>query len=108
MIKICIANVTFLEERIGLQEIPNEIVSNGMNIMGLVLFSVSLGIVISVMGEEGRPLKQFFKSLEGASMRLISLVIWFVHYQLFLILPVFKVFTDWHHISNRSTNCLDG
>lgn len=96
------------DQRVGLHEIPNEVVSNGMNIMGLVLFSVALGVVISVMGEDGRPLKQFFKSLEGASMRLISLVIWYV----FLIdvqstIVYSKVFTDGNYISHCGTNCLD-
>lgn len=47
-----------------------------MNILGLVTFSVAMGITISMIGEEGQPLKLFFKSLEAVSMKLISLVIW--------------------------------
>ncbi|KAJ1365317.1 putative sodium-dependent excitatory amino acid transporter glt-4 [Parelaphostrongylus tenuis] len=51
--------------------------SDGMNILGLVMFSVALGITIGYIGEEGVPLKAFFKSLEAVSMKLISLVIWY-------------------------------
>uniref|UniRef100_A0A914WKV3 Amino acid transporter n=1 Tax=Plectus sambesii TaxID=2011161 RepID=A0A914WKV3_9BILA len=66
-----------IEERAKLQEIPEKITSDGMNILGLVMFAVVLGIVLGRMEEEGRPLKDFFKALEGACMRLISIVIWF-------------------------------
>uniref|UniRef100_A0A0M3HR40 Amino acid transporter n=1 Tax=Ascaris lumbricoides TaxID=6252 RepID=A0A0M3HR40_ASCLU len=64
------------EERSQYQEIPEVVRSDGMNILGLVMFSVSLGIVIARIGDEGAPMKAFFKSLEAVSMRLISLVIW--------------------------------
>ena len=47
-----------------------------MNILGLVTFSVALGITIGYIGEEGNAMKAFFKSLEAVSMKLISLVIW--------------------------------
>ncbi len=64
-------------DRAKLVEIPSTKVNDGMNILGVVMFSVALGITISRMGEvDGGPLKRFFKSLEGASMKLIALVIW--------------------------------
>uniref|UniRef100_A0A915IIW6 Amino acid transporter n=1 Tax=Romanomermis culicivorax TaxID=13658 RepID=A0A915IIW6_ROMCU len=50
--------------------------SKGMNILGLIIFSMVLGVVISIMEEEGRPLRKFFKALESAMMKIISLVIW--------------------------------
>uniref|UniRef100_A0A158R3T2 Amino acid transporter n=1 Tax=Syphacia muris TaxID=451379 RepID=A0A158R3T2_9BILA len=65
------------EERMNYTEIPSVLRSDGTNILGLVMFSVSMGIAISVIGEEGLPLKMFFKSFEAVSMKLISLVIWF-------------------------------
>ncbi|WKY15652.1 hypothetical protein Q1695_000831 [Nippostrongylus brasiliensis] len=66
-----------LEERTVFTELPERITSDGMNILGLVMFSVALGITIGWIGEEGAPLKSFFKSLETVSMKLISLVIWY-------------------------------
>ncbi|VDL79787.1 unnamed protein product [Nippostrongylus brasiliensis] len=65
------------EERTVFTELPERITSDGMNILGLVMFSVALGITIGWIGEEGAPLKSFFKSLETVSMKLISLVIWY-------------------------------
>ncbi|VDM78329.1 unnamed protein product [Strongylus vulgaris] len=66
-----------LEARLVFTEIPEKVTSDGMNILGLVMFSVALGITISWIGEEGLALKAFFKSLEAVSMKLISLVIWY-------------------------------
>ncbi|KAE9413588.1 hypothetical protein Angca_007041, partial [Angiostrongylus cantonensis] len=65
------------EDRAMFTELPERISSDGMNILGLVMFSVALGITIGYIGEEGVPLKAFFKSLETVSMRLIALVIWY-------------------------------
>ncbi|CAI5456299.1 unnamed protein product [Caenorhabditis angaria] len=70
-----IAMVLSPEERALFTEVPEKITSDGMNILGLVVFSVALGIVIGVIGEDGKPLKNFFKSLEACSMQLISWVI---------------------------------
>ncbi|VDD87527.1 unnamed protein product [Enterobius vermicularis] len=56
---------------------PTVLRSDGTNILGLVMFSVSMGIAISVVGDDGLPLKAFFKSFEAVSMKLIALVIWF-------------------------------
>lgn len=63
------------EQRAQFTEVPEKIVSDGMNILGLVVFSVALGIVIGVIGEDGKPMKNFFKSLEACSMKLIGWVI---------------------------------
>ncbi|KHJ80087.1 excitatory amino acid transporter 1 domain protein [Oesophagostomum dentatum] len=65
------------EARSVFTELPEKVTSDGMNILGLVMFSVALGITISWIGEEGLALKAFFKSLEAVSMKLISLVIWY-------------------------------
>ena len=49
---------------------------NGMNVLGLVVFSVALGIIISRMGEVGKPLYKVFLALSEATMILVSIVIW--------------------------------
>ncbi|CAI4225529.1 unnamed protein product [Auanema sp. JU1783] len=65
------------EQRLKFTEVPEKISSDGMNILGLVMFSVAIGITLGYIGEEGAALKAVFKSLESVSMRLISLVIWY-------------------------------
>merc|ERR1711936_1245755 len=50
--------------------------SNSTNILGLVIFSVVTGIAISISGEEGRPLLQFFQSVSHVMMKVTS---WVVH-----------------------------
>eukprot|EP00914_Ancora_sagittata_P004105 GHVO01009004.1.p2 GENE.GHVO01009004.1~~GHVO01009004.1.p2 ORF type:complete len:111 (-),score=8.94 GHVO01009004.1:47-379(-) len=48
----------------------------GMNILGLVVWSVAMGIVVSKLGEDGRILYKFFNAFAEATMKLVTLVIW--------------------------------
>ena len=52
----------------------------GTNVLGIVVFSIALGVVINHLGEEGVPLKNFFQALNSATMVLINVVIWWVHH----------------------------
>ena len=51
---------------------------DGLNILGLLVFSIAFGIILGNMGEEGKPLKDFFNCLSEASMKMVNLVIWLV------------------------------
>lgn len=48
-----------------------------MNVLGLIVFSVVLGAVLSTMGERGRPVTRFFESFNEAIMKIVHLVVWF-------------------------------
>ena len=50
--------------------------TDGLNVLGLVVFSVALGIIISRLGETGKPLYAFFFGMAEAMMKLVILVIW--------------------------------
>ncbi|XP_053155972.1 excitatory amino acid transporter 1 [Hemicordylus capensis] len=50
---------------------------NGVNALGLVVFSISFGLVIGNMKEQGRALRDFFDSLNEAIMRLVALIMWY-------------------------------
>ena len=52
--------------------------ASGMNILGIVVFSLFLGGVLSKMGADGAPLVKFFECLHVATMKLVTLVIWCV------------------------------
>jgi len=56
---------------------PQGSMAAGSNILGLVVFSVLLGVVLSRMGEEGAPLVRLFRCLNGAVMRIVSLFMWY-------------------------------
>ena len=49
---------------------------DGMNVLGMVVFSIFFGTIIGRMGPRGRPLIDLFDSLCEATMKLVSLVIW--------------------------------
>ncbi|OQV20940.1 Excitatory amino acid transporter 1 [Hypsibius exemplaris] len=49
---------------------------DGINIMGLVVFSILFGITISRLGEKGKPLKLFFDSLNEVTMSIVGTIMW--------------------------------
>ncbi|KAG1673913.1 Excitatory amino acid transporter 4 [Nymphon striatum] len=50
--------------------------SGGTNILGIVGFSIAIGIAIGSMKERGKPLLDFFNSLSEAIMMMTKWVIW--------------------------------
>ncbi|KAM9461297.1 excitatory amino acid transporter 1-like isoform 1-T1 [Clarias gariepinus] len=51
--------------------------SNGVNALGLVVFSMFFGFVIGNMKQQGQPLKDFFDCLNDAIMRLVAIIMWY-------------------------------
>ncbi|PVD23438.1 hypothetical protein C0Q70_16707 [Pomacea canaliculata] len=49
----------------------------GINMLGLVVFSIALGLAINHVGETGKPLKQLFDALSEATLALVHVVIWY-------------------------------
>ncbi|XP_040011643.1 solute carrier family 1 member 3a [Xiphias gladius] len=50
---------------------------NGINALGLVVFSMFFGLIIGSMREQGQPLKDFFDCLNEAIMRLVAIIMWY-------------------------------
>ncbi|KAI7812400.1 solute carrier family 1 member 3a isoform X2 [Triplophysa rosa] len=50
---------------------------NGINALGLVVFSMCFGLIIGNMKEQGRPLRDFFDCLNEAIMRLVAIIMWY-------------------------------
>ncbi|XP_008556923.1 excitatory amino acid transporter 3 [Microplitis demolitor] len=50
--------------------------NDGTNTLGLVIFGIVMGITIGKMGEQGKPLLDFFSSLADAMMIITNWVIW--------------------------------
>uniref|UniRef100_A0A8C9T463 Amino acid transporter n=1 Tax=Scleropages formosus TaxID=113540 RepID=A0A8C9T463_SCLFO len=61
--------------------------SDGVNVLGLIVFCLVFGLVIGQMGERGRILIEFFDALNEATMKIVHIIMW---YELFL-LPVHGV-----------------
>lgn len=49
---------------------------DGINALGLVVFSICFGLIIGNMREQGQPLKDFFDCLNEAIMRLVAIIMW--------------------------------
>ncbi|KAF7659263.1 hypothetical protein LDENG_00000960 [Lucifuga dentata] len=50
---------------------------NGINALGLVVFSMCFGLIIGNMKEQGQPLRDFFDCLNEAIMRLVAIIMWY-------------------------------
>jgi Na+/H+-dicarboxylate symporter len=57
-----------------------------MNILGLVFFSVFLGVTLAVMGEKGKPLMEFFTCLSEAMMTITTWVIYMAPVGVFFLI----------------------
>ncbi|KAM5232823.1 excitatory amino acid transporter 4 isoform 2-T7 [Hipposideros larvatus] len=65
-----------LQEVLTFEEtVPVSGSANGINALGLVVFSVAFGLVIGGMKHKGRVLRDFFDSLNEAIMRLVGIII---------------------------------
>ncbi|XP_062411958.1 excitatory amino acid transporter 4 [Sardina pilchardus] len=65
-----------------IQETVEELVpmggtSNGVNALGMVVFSMCFGLVIGSMKQQGQVLREFFDCLNDAIMRLVAIIIWY-------------------------------
>ena len=60
------------------ETIPVSGSSDGVNALGLVVFSMSFGLVIGNMKQQGQALRDFFDCLNEAIMRLVAIIIWSV------------------------------
>lgn len=52
------------------------IYSEGTNVMGLVVFSIFFGIVISRMGKRAVLVRQYFQEINDAILELVKIIIW--------------------------------
>ncbi|XGW12895.1 hypothetical protein V3C99_013499, partial [Haemonchus contortus] len=51
--------------------------SDGMNVLGLIIFCIVMGIVISRLGKQAEPLAKFFMALDAVITRMVLIVMWF-------------------------------
>ena len=49
---------------------------DGMNILGIIIFTIAFGIVLNSHGEASRKLFEVFSIINDAVMRLVSIVMW--------------------------------
>ncbi|XP_063068784.1 solute carrier family 1 member 3b [Engraulis encrasicolus] len=73
-----ITNLTNNTQVITREEvIPMPGATNGVNALGLVVFSMCFGLIIGNMKEQGQALRSFFDSLNEAIMKLVSIIMWY-------------------------------
>lgn len=48
------------------------------NIMGVVVFSIAFGAILSILGEEAKPMTQWFSCLFNVTMKLVEIVTWYL------------------------------
>uniref|UniRef100_A0A673AT78 Amino acid transporter n=1 Tax=Sphaeramia orbicularis TaxID=375764 RepID=A0A673AT78_9TELE len=70
--------------------------SDGINVLGLIVFCVAFGLVIGKMGEKGRILLEFFDALNEATMKLVQIIMCYMPIGiLFLIAAKIIEVEDW-------------
>ncbi|XP_028937496.1 excitatory amino acid transporter 5 [Ornithorhynchus anatinus] len=51
--------------------------SDGMNVLGIVIFSATMGIMLGRMGESGVPLVSFCQCLNESVMKIVAVAVWY-------------------------------
>ncbi|XP_068946891.1 excitatory amino acid transporter 3 [Petaurus breviceps papuanus] len=70
--------------------------SDGINVLGLIVFCLVFGIVIGKMGEKGQVLVDFFNALNDATMQIVQIIMWYMPLGiLFLIAGKIIEVEDW-------------
>ncbi|XP_055068792.1 excitatory amino acid transporter 3 [Misgurnus anguillicaudatus] len=70
--------------------------ADGINVLGLIIFCVTFGLVIGKMGEKGRILLDFFDALNEATMRIVQIIMCYMPVGiLFLIAAKIIEVEDW-------------
>uniref|UniRef100_A0A3Q1M8M2 Amino acid transporter n=1 Tax=Bos taurus TaxID=9913 RepID=A0A3Q1M8M2_BOVIN len=64
--------------KVTIEKIPIGTEIEGMNILGLVLFALVLGVALKKLGSEGEELIRFFNAFNEATMVLVSWIMWYV------------------------------
>lgn len=72
-----IFNMTNITQEVTREEVvplPGSV--NGLNALGLVVFSMCFGLIIGNMKEQGQGLRDFFDCLNEAIMKLVAVIMW--------------------------------
>ncbi|XP_069481830.1 excitatory amino acid transporter 3 isoform X2 [Ambystoma mexicanum] len=70
--------------------------SDGVNVLGLIVFCLVFGLVIGKMGEKGQVLVDFFNALNDATMQIVQIIMWYMPVGiLFLIAGKIIEVNDW-------------
>lgn len=48
-----------------------------MNVLGIIVFSITCGVVISRLGEVAKPLSDFFIALDAVITAIVNIIFWF-------------------------------
>ncbi|XP_036899144.1 excitatory amino acid transporter 5 isoform X2 [Sturnira hondurensis] len=51
--------------------------SDGMNVLGIVMFSATMGIMLGRMGDSGTPLVSFCQCLNESVMKIVAVAVWY-------------------------------
>ncbi|XP_053512087.1 excitatory amino acid transporter 3 [Artibeus jamaicensis] len=70
--------------------------SDGINVLGLIIFCLVFGLVIGKMGEKGQILVDFFSALSDATMKIVQIIMCYMPFGiLFLIAGKIIEVEDW-------------
>ncbi|XP_070799600.1 excitatory amino acid transporter 1-like isoform X3 [Pituophis catenifer annectens] len=67
---------------------------NGVNALGLVVFSICFGLVIGNMKQKGHPLREFFDCLNEAILRMVAVIIWYAPIGILFLIAVMRCFAS--------------
>ena len=96
---LCYASFTENVTRSEIDGFKVELVQ-GTNVLGIVVFSIVLGVVVGRMGKQGLPVKHFIDSLQEAIIIVVKIIIWYVWIFLYYS-PIISIYFYTTNISKK-------
>ncbi|XP_048374042.1 excitatory amino acid transporter 2-like [Sphaerodactylus townsendi] len=74
-----VLNATITEVNVGPSTVTQKRLEfkDGMNVLGLIGFFIAFGICMGKMGEQAKPVADFFNILNEIIMKLVSMIMWY-------------------------------
>lgn len=60
--------------------------NEGMNMIGVIVFSIILGVIMSLHPKESKPLMKLFQSLNDVTMYIVELILWYSPIGIFFLI----------------------
>ncbi|XP_033889756.2 excitatory amino acid transporter 3-like isoform X1 [Acipenser ruthenus] len=86
MSPVTVVMTTALQENITKNYKIVGLYSDGINVLGLIVFCLVFGIVIGQMGEKGRVLVDFFDAINEATMKIVQIIMCYMPIGIFFLI----------------------
>ncbi|XP_033119814.1 excitatory amino acid transporter 3-like [Anneissia japonica] len=78
------------------------VMSDSINVLGIVVFAIAFGVSVARVGEDGRVVIQFFSATNEAIMKLVTVIMWYAPIGIFFLITGSMIeVKDWEEMFTK-------